>query len=108
MENLEAVKLNSKVSMGIGVQKVEAKSIDDVKSLTADGEAHKQQIQTEILKKISGVDIAISIDDESMPPVVRIMDKATGNEIVQIPSDTSVAIQKSVQALLGLVFDRKA
>ena len=64
--------------------------------------------QSRLLKKISNVDIAISIDDASLPPVVRIVDSTTGDEIAQIPTDTSVAIQKSVDELIGLIFDKKA
>ena len=65
-------------------------------------------ISDKILSKISGIEISISIDDDSIPPVVRIFDRSSGNEIVQIPTSTSVAIQKSVDELIGLVFDRKA
>jgi uncharacterized FlaG/YvyC family protein len=63
--------------------------------------------KSEVMRKIVGVDINISLDDDSFPPVVRIMDKASGKEIVQIPTDASIAIQKSVDRLIGLIFDQK-
>ena len=107
---------NDQLGLSAAAVTMQGKQVDSVRSsakVDINASAQKNMDgaelgQSRLLKKISNVDIAISIDDSSLPPVVRIMDSATGDEIAQIPTDTSVAIQKSVDELIGLIFDKKA
>ena len=88
---------------GVAIKKIEAAS-----QATINNRPRESVTTDSLLRKISGLEISISIDDESLPPVVRIFDKSSGSEIVQIPTSTSLAIQKSVDRLIGVIFDKKA
>lgn len=89
------------------------RQLTDIRASDTAGESKTVQLEKlidsdKVLSKISGIEISISLDDTSIPPVVRIFDRSTGEELVQIPTSTSIAIRRSVDQLLGLVFDKRA
>jgi len=51
--------------------------------------------------------ISFDIDDESGRIVVRVIDRATGEVIRQIPPDQVLAVAMSIEKMLGLLLDER-
>ena len=59
------------------------------------------------LKALGAVRLGISLDENSKKPVIKIFDKKTGEEVLQIPAKHSLHIANTVELVRGLIFDKK-
>ena len=60
------------------------------------------------LRALGAVSLNITIDQNSREPVIKIMNRETGEEILQIPAEHSLQISKTAKILAGMIFDLKA
>jgi len=59
------------------------------------------------LKAIGSVKMGIELDSRTQKPVIRIFDKDSGSEILQIPAKHSRHIADTIELVKGLIFDKK-
>ena len=59
------------------------------------------------LKAVGSVKMAIFLDQGSDQPVIKIFNKESGEEILQIPAKHSLHIANTVEIVKGLIFDKK-
>lgn len=104
----------------IGQKAVEAKS-KSVESLS-DTAARMREEQTEsrldptivkakevelnkALRRFGATELKVELRDGGEGPVFHIVDKKTGKELLQIPSEYKLSIERSVEMLKGALFD---
>jgi len=59
------------------------------------------------LKALGSVRMGILLDQASKKPIIKIFDKESGQEILQIPAKHSLRIADTVEIVRGLIFDKK-
>lgn len=60
------------------------------------------------LRALGNVNLAITIDESSSLPVIKIFDKDTGGELLQVPAEHALNISRTIRAAVGAIFDQKA
>jgi uncharacterized FlaG/YvyC family protein len=64
--------------------------------------------QTTNLRALGNVNLAITIDESASLPVIKIFDKDTGGELLQVPAEHALNISRTIRAAVGAIFDQKA
>ena len=59
------------------------------------------------LRKFGATELKVELRDAGEGPVFHIVDKATGKELLQIPSEYKLSIERTVEMLKGALFDSK-
>jgi len=90
------------------VQNVNSQRSDLVSAAKGGSESSVQAANKEILKQLSSVNLAITIDEAADMPVIKIFDADSGDQIVQVPAEHSLHISRSIKAAVGSIFDSTA
>jgi uncharacterized FlaG/YvyC family protein len=72
-----------------------------------DADFQVSAIQASNLRALGNVNLAITIDESSELPVIKIFDKDTGSELLQVPAEHSLNISKTIRAAVGAIFDKQ-
>lgn len=59
------------------------------------------------LRKFGATELKIELRDAGEGPVFHIVDKKTGKELLQIPSEYKLSIERTVEMLRGALFDKR-
>ena len=77
---------------------------DSVRNVSAE----TTESEAAVLKRLSNVKLAITIDESADLPVIKIFDSESGEEIIQVPAEHSLNISKTIKAAVGAIFDKRA
>lgn len=59
------------------------------------------------LRKFGATELKVELRDAGEGPVFHIVDKSTGKELLQIPSEYKLSIERTVEMLRGALFDKR-
>jgi len=96
-----------------GVSKKAATELSNISNAIVDGVTLDAEEQSTVnllesgLKAIGSVKMGIELDSRTQKPVIRIFDKDSGSEILQIPAKHSRHIADTIELVKGLIFDKK-
>jgi uncharacterized FlaG/YvyC family protein len=60
------------------------------------------------LKALGSVKLRITVDSNGNEPIIKVLSRDTGDELLQIPAEHSLQITKTVKILAGMIFNLKA
>lgn len=60
------------------------------------------------LRALGSVKLRISVDSNGDEPIIKVLNRDTGDELLQIPAEHSLQITKTVKILAGMLFNIKA
>lgn len=59
------------------------------------------------LRKFGATELKVELRDAGEGPVFHIVDRRTGKELLQIPSEYKLSIERTVEMLRGALFDKR-
>lgn len=59
------------------------------------------------IRHFGATELKIRLDDTADGPVFTIVDKTTGEELLQIPSEYQLSVERAVEIIRGALFDKK-
>jgi len=121
------INISASVSQGVEVRKAmntahgqsnhdvskAAAELSNISNVIVDGVTLDAEEQSTVnllesgLKAIGSVKMGIELDSRTQKPVIRIFDKDSGSEILQIPAKHSRHIADTIELVKGLIFDKK-
>lgn len=87
-----------------------AKSVNEanVRALEKPTSVHAQEFElNKALRKFGATELKVELRDAGEGPVFHIVDKKTGKELLQIPSEYKLSIERTVEMLRGALFDKR-
>jgi uncharacterized FlaG/YvyC family protein len=86
-------------------ERVKEANAQPLKKPTSDQE---QELElNKALRKFGATELKVELRDAGEGPVFHIVDKETGKELLQIPSEYKLSIERTVEMLRGALFDKR-
>ena len=95
------------------VKEVVAKAPPEPSSLVDSESTHEASMHprteqlNQALRDAGATELKVELLDSGEGPVFHIVDKTTGQEILQIPSEYKLSIERAVEMIRGALFDSK-
>lgn len=68
----------------------------------------EQQLElNKALRRFGATELKVELRDAGDGPIFHIVDKETGKELLQIPSEYKLSIERTVEMLRGALFDKR-
>lgn len=58
------------------------------------------------VRRFGATELKVRLDETTDGPIFTIVDKATGEELLQIPSEYQLSVERAVEIIRGALFDK--